>query len=173
MNVLALIIAIILVVFALIGAKQGFVKMLFSLIKMIAILFLGILFTGTIADLLMEHTHVYESVLKHVAGSEAVAGFVVKGIAFVIAIIIIANVFFIIQKIIEALASLPVIKTVNHVMGFLFGIIEGLLVSWIILYLIKVFGNLGDGKLISMIDSSPFLSFLSENNLVQTFIEML
>ena len=165
MNILTVIIIAIIVIFTIRGSMRGLVKMLVSLARLIAVFLLGWILVGPISNLLMEHTGLYDGLLEKFGGSEMVAGFVVRGIAFIIAIAVISLALFIVSRIVQAVASLPVLRTVNHILGLLIGLVEGFIIAWLVLYIIQVLGTLGQADgLMAMIDDSYILSLLAENS---------
>ena len=165
MNILTIIIIAIIVIFTIRGARRGLVRMLISLARLIAVFLLGWVLATPISRILIEHTGLYDGLLEKFSGAEMPAMFVVKGISFLIAVVILGIAVFIVGRIVQAVASLPVIRTVNHVLGFLIGLVEGFIIAWLILYLIQIFATFAqaDGVL-AMIDNSRVLSLLAENN---------
>ena len=165
MNVLSLIVIGIIVLFAVLGARRGLVRMLFSILRLVVILVFGMLLTSPMAAFLTEHTGLMTAMQERLGGSESTAAFVVRGIAFLASVLVVSLVFCLIRALVDKVAKLPVLRTVNRVLGFLFGVVEGFVIAWIVLYVIQIIATFGkaDGVL-EMINSSRFLSLLAENN---------
>ena len=91
-----------------------------------------------------------------------VSGIVVLGLAIVIRI---ASIF--IKVAVSILASLPIIKTVDKTGGFVFGLIRGFVIVYLILAVISLISPLiADATLTGMIKNSNLCANLYNNNIL-------
>lgn len=88
-------------------------------------------------------------------------------VSFLISFIVVKIVF----KLLELISKLPGINQVNKLAGGVIGFAEGVLVVWIIMAIITVFGNTEFGTVIfEQINSNPLLTFIYNYNLVTKYI---
>ena len=121
--------------------------------------------TGTVADEFLETSGVYNEVAK------GVAGFIVEGISFFIALVIARIIVHLISRFLGVVSRIPVIRGINKTLGIFAGAIYGLILVWIAFYLVAL-GSTSElgGMIISYIYQNPLLTFLYENNFVITII---
>lgn len=63
------------------------------------------------------------------------------------------------------------IRTQSHVLGFFFGVLQGLLISWVLLFFLSCIGTTAAGQTLAAdINSSAFLTWLYNNNVVADLI---
>lgn len=111
------------------------------------------------ADSLLEESGVYEKM------GDYIAGVIVKGIAFIITFVIVVLVLRLIVNLLDIAAKLPVLNSVNHLGGLAAGLIEGVVIVWVIFFIITLSQSSPFGQqLLSSIDHNIFLRFLYENN---------
>jgi len=117
--------------------------------------------TGAAADEFLESSGVYEQVAK------GMAGFIVEGISFFIALIAAWILVHFISRFLGIVSKIPIIHGINKILGIFAGGIYGFILVWIAFYLIALSSTseLG-GVLVSYIYQNPLLQFLYENNLV-------
>lgn len=121
--------------------------------------------TGTAADEFLESSGVYDEIAK------GIAGFIVEGISFFIALIAAWIIVDIISQLLGVVSKIPIIHGINKTLGIFAGGLYGFIVVWVVFYLIAL-GSTSElgGALISYIYQNPFLQFLYENNLVITIL---
>jgi len=121
--------------------------------------------TGNAADEFLETSGVYNEVAK------GVAGFIVEGISFFIALVIARIIVHLISRFLGVVSRIPVIRGINKTLGIFAGAIYGLILVWIAFYLVAL-GSTSElgGMIISYIYQNPLLTFLYENNFVITII---
>lgn len=121
--------------------------------------------TGNVADEFLETSGVYNEVAK------GVAGFIVEGISFFIALVIARIIVHLISRFLGVVSRIPVIRGINKTLGIFAGAIYGLILVWIAFYLVAL-GSTSElgGMIISYIYQNPLLTFLYENNFVITII---
>lgn len=67
----------------------------------------------------------------------------------------------------DVLASIPGIRGINKILGFFLGIFQGVLIVWIVFLVITIFsGTDPGGKLMVMIQESPTLAWLYDENIL-------
>ena len=90
---------------------------------------------------------------------------ILKALAFLILFVVIAVVLRVLLAILDALTKLPVLRQANKFLGFIFGLIQGLIIVWIVFVFITFISTSGLGQTaLGQISDSEFLSFLYNNN---------
>lgn len=117
--------------------------------------------TAGIFGILMEGTGIYDGI-----AAEA-AHYIVEGIAFFLAFFVIGVLTRTALHMLDAAAHLPVLKETNRNLGAAAGCIKGVVILWLLFYLISLIGGSKQGaQLQAYIDDSIVLRFLYENNLL-------
>lgn len=121
--------------------------------------------TGKAADFLLEETGVY----AETAGRAA--DLAMRGISFVLVLLITLIAFHLISVALDLVAKLPVVSDVNRFLGGASGFVKGVLLVWLAFAFIAMGSatSLGVG-LISFIYESELLVWLYENNLVLSIL---
>ncbi|MCI8993807.1 MAG: CvpA family protein [Eubacterium sp.] len=115
---------------------------------------------GAVQDTL-ETTGVYAQ------ASAMIARAIVNGISFLIALIIGALIVAIIRKLLDLLTDLPGLKTVNRALGVVAGAVQGLIIVWVLLYIVGIVAGFDTtGGMMAMINESKLLTWLYDNNLL-------
>ena len=74
-------------------------------------------------------------------------------------------------RILRLISRLPLVHGTDKILGLLTGAIEGLLLIWIFLYLVNINqGFLFGQEWIGMVEGSPLLIFLYQNNLIEHLV---
>lgn len=95
------------------------------------------------------------------------ARFIVNGIAYFVALLVVTIVLFIIARMVNLVAKLPLVRNVNHFLGVLAGAIQGVILIWVFFYLIAICCTSSFGiTMISYINQNGLLTWLYNNNLV-------
>ncbi len=117
------------------------------------------------ADEILESTGIYEEIASEIAH------FIIKGIAFFAALIIAGVLTHWITHILDLVSHIPVLHGTNKILGAGAGAIKGLVIIWLILYIIALCGTSETGRqLLSYIEGSHILSYLYENNILMQII---
>lgn len=96
---------------------------------------------------------------------------IINAIAFVITLILAIIALAILCNALNLLAKLPLLKQINATAGLAAGVVEGLLVVWILFVILTVFAGTEFGsEAMGMIAENPLLDFLYKNNMVSKFI---
>lgn len=122
-------------------------------------------FTGEAVSRILQTSSVYEEIAKVIAHS------IIEGIAFFIAFIIAGIFSHWINGMLNLVAHLPVLHGVNKALGAALGSIKGLLIVWLLFYVITLFrtSEIGTEILIG-IKESPLILFLYKNNILMQII---
>ncbi|MGN0352943.1 MAG: CvpA family protein [Roseburia sp.] len=114
--------------------------------------------TGTAGEIL-EQSGIYDGI------AETLTQFIIKGIAFFVALIIAAILSWVIRCLLGFVSEIPVIHGVNQGVGTVVGALYGLIFIWIGMYLIALCCTSEVGRLLySYIQESRLLVSLYENN---------
>jgi uncharacterized membrane protein required for colicin V production len=96
---------------------------------------------------------------------------IINAIAFVVTLLLAIIALAILCFALNLLAKLPLLKQVNATAGLAAGVLEGLLIVWILFVILTMFAGSDFGsKALAMISENPLLDFLYKNNLVSKFI---
>lgn len=114
-------------------------------------------------------------ILEQSGFQEAIAGelahFIMTGISFFIALIFISLVLHLIIRALDIVTRLPVIRHVNRTLGLVAGVFKGLLVIWVLMYLISLMCTSEFGMtLTDYIYQSRFLTLLYEHNVLMRVV---
>ncbi len=155
-------------IFVYLGWKKGFVNMGIQLFSTALALGCAWLFHPLLANSLRE-TALYESLLSSAvnpaeptakmpgtlqelgaltgnAVAEYVAQLLLNGISFLLILIFVKLLLFFLRKFLKFVTSLPVLGIFNRLSGMAVGLIEGLLVVWILLAVLVVVPTLRENK---------------------------
>ncbi len=114
-----------------------------------------------ITDDVLGQAGIYEMLASNMAR------FIVNGIAYFVALLVVTIVLFIIARMVNLVAKLPLVRNVNHFLGVLAGAIQGVILIWVFFYLIAICCTSSFGiTMISYINQNGLLTWLYNNNLV-------
>lgn len=117
--------------------------------------------TSETADKLLERYDIYGKM------AASMAELVIKGIAFLLALVIGAILSAILVKLIGFISHLPLIGFANSILGLAAGAVNGLLVIWSAFYLVAALSATEFcSKVLSYIYASEFLTVLYEKNIL-------
>lgn len=93
------------------------------------------------------------------------ADWALKGIAFFAAFLLVSIVLRLVVGLLDIVTKLPLIKGVNRFLGGAAGLVQGILVVWLFLFLVAVACTSTFGQMmLGYVKESEILSFLYENN---------
>lgn len=132
---------------------------------------LGIEIPEELADAVMGDTNIADSVLEttglYEQISKQITEWAMRGISFIICIIIAVIASHILYSMIKIVEDVPVIGTLNRILGIIVASIKCLFVVWTCFAIIAMNGATETGIILtSYIYESEFLIFLYENNLI-------
>ena len=88
-----------------------------------------------------------------------------------IALIVGTLALFLISKVIRLIGFVPGIRDVNRLLGIIAGFIEGLLITWLCMYLANCFSTMDLSiYIVEKIKVEPILSYIYENNIIERII---
>ena len=126
----------------------------------------------TLKDMLMENNNdeIYDS-LQVEAFTDYVSAYltnvIVNGIAYVVTFIIMMLIVFILIHFADIFTDIPVVHAIDKVGGLVFGMAEALAFIWMLFLIITVLSTTEGGvALINMIEESPILKLLYDNNIL-------
>lgn len=191
MDVLLIVVLIIFGCFGLHGYLRGMVRMVFSLAATFLAIGLACWVTPYVAEFLQTQTPLQEFIQEKCTealqanigldlkggiglglegGIEQVASLATQRIAWVISFLLISILLGILVHVLDILAKLPVIESINHLGGLAVGLLEGLVVVWILLFVIVLCQGTEWGRaMMESMQENPLLRLLYENNVLEQF----
>ena len=132
---------------------------------------------NVIADIIAQTSGVANNFLEesgtYAAVSQGMTDFILQGMSFFIAFITGGLLSIIISCALGIVSKIPILSGANRTLGLFAGALEGLLVVWTAFYFIAICSASETGAtLVSYIYDNVFLTFLYENNLVLTLINI-
>lgn len=159
MNELLIFTGILLLGFAVHGLYKGFVKTAFTLLLKIVTLIIGIMLVPYITSFLFKDVVTGNGQLVNHVGV-----FIILYTAIMMGMKVLINS-------INILAKLPVLKSMNRLCGFAIGLVEGVLVLWIIFAIAVAVAKTPPGQWVeAKAMENELLTFLYKNNLVSHII---
>ncbi|MCI9176077.1 MAG: CvpA family protein [Lachnospiraceae bacterium] len=162
--------------FGLHGYIRGMVRVVFSLAAVFVTIILSSFAAPYVAEFLTNQTPLYEMIQENSKGcewlAEQAAGAVVERIAWILTFILISILLGFLIHVLDIIAKLPGIDTINHAGGLAVGLLEGLVVVWILFLVITLCqGSEWGGQMMDEIQNNPLLELLYENNLLEQIFE--
>lgn len=115
--------------------------------------------TAGVMDEVLEDTGIYQQAGVYLAD------LILRGISFLLTFILIAIALKIVIHLLDLIARLPVIKGVNRLFGAVAGLVEGLLVVWLLLFIVTLACTSQWGQqAMNSIHQSQLLTFLYQHN---------
>lgn len=97
----------------------------------------------------------------------AMAVIVMNAIAYVVCFVVVLVLLFILSRVLDLISKLPLLNEVNKTAGLVVGLLSGCVKIWIFFLVITLFSTTSLGEnVFTMIDSSPLLTFIYDNNLL-------
>lgn len=104
----------------------------------------------------------FEDYLTH-----AMAVIVINVVSYLLCFIVSLLLLFILSRVLDLISKLPLLNEVNKTAGLLIGLVSGCIKIWLFFILITLFSTTSLGEnVFSMINSSPLLTFIYDNNLL-------
>ena len=124
---LDLLVVAVLLIYTVSCAKKGFVECLFGLISTIAAFALAYMFSGTV----LEMTDGFFGLAQDIGFMAA------NSLSWVVIFLAVKFVIRIIKKVVTAiLDKIPLVGSINHLLGLVLGVAQGLLIIWTVLAVI-------------------------------------
>lgn len=100
-----------------------------------------------------------------------IAGIVCTSGCYIISFIIVYFILMVVSKAVSVVSNMPVIRTVNRLLGAVVGLLQGVLVVWVFFVFMTVFYNTEIGiSVMACVDSNAFLSALYDNNIIMKIL---
>lgn len=100
---------------------------------------------------------------------DTIAKMIIKIIVFLVIVIVLSIVLSVVARVLGILGRFPGISTLNHAGGTLIGIIEGIIIIWLLGMLVIIFCQMGNGiSLLKDIQESGMGRYLMYHNIVIT-----
>lgn len=113
----------------------------------------------------MENSGVYRQI------GEYIADWILRGISFFAAFLLTAIFLKLVVGLLDIIAKLPLIKGVNRLLGGAAGLVQGLLIVWLILFFVTIACTTQFGtSMLQYINESKFLTYLYQHNGIIYFI---
>ena len=123
--------------------------------------------TGSSIDQALTESGAYRAV------GEYLADWIFRGIAFFVAFILVTIVLRLVVGLLDILTKLPVLKGLNHLLGSVMGLLQGLLIIWLLLFLVAIACTTKVGQtMLGYIGQSQFLTFLYQHNGILYFFNL-
>lgn len=117
------------------------------------------------AEMIIADSGIYEEV------AEAIAHFIIEGIAFFSALILAGIVSKYLAGALDLVSYLPIIKGTNKILGIAAGLLKGIVIVWLGFYIIALCATSETGKqLLNYIEESGFLLYLYNHNILLEII---
>lgn len=178
-----IILIIIIAFFAYRGAKRGFARTFVGVLSTFFSLIIGMiiyrpvslwLYNSEFSDIVREYISGFfeknvqgglSLIINSQSNIEALTILSINAISFVMVILLSKIVVSFVARIINVTARLPVIKQANALLGMALGTVSGLLICYVIIGIVPLFGGQSQSVL-SMIEKSFIASVLYDNNLI-------
>ena len=120
---------------------------------------------NNLADSFFESTGLYEQ------ATTEITAFAMKGISFILCLIVAVIISRIIYGMISIVEAAPVVGTLNRLLGIIIGSVKGLFIVWTVFAIVAMNAMTQAGMMMSdYIYESPFLQWIYENNFVLTIL---
>ncbi len=123
------------------------------------------LFTGNLAEqarALMEDSGLFEEAANQIADA------VLLRLSWTLSFLIISILLGVLIHLLDIIAKLPGINSINHVGGLIVGALEGLVIVWILFFVITLCqGSHWGSGMMKEIQENPLLKLLYENNVIE------
>ncbi|MBQ8323150.1 MAG: CvpA family protein [Clostridia bacterium] len=157
---------VVLLIYTISCAKKGFIECLFGLISTVASFALAFMLMNSV----VEWTNGFFG-LAEKAGIMAASG-----AAWVTIFIVVKLVIRFIKKVVSAIVDkIPLVGSLNHLLGLIVGIAEGLLIVWLVLAVLSLIANTPDmsNEIMNAMEETFLAKELFENNPVRDLMNRL
>ena len=95
----------------------------------------------------------------------------IKGISTILCVVLGIILIFILDKIIKAVGLVPGVRDVNRLLGVIAGLLEGMLIIWLVMFIADCFPASVMGRfVIENSEENQILCFIYQNNLIERII---
>lgn len=124
--------------------------------------------TGSTVNQFVDETGIHRMV------GEYLGDWILKGIAFMATFILVSILLKFVIGLLDIIAKLPIIKGINKVLGIVAGLAQGLMVVWLLMFLLAVACTSQVGQqMLVYVEENTILTFLYENNIILHFLSFM
>lgn len=117
------------------------------------------------ADKLMEDMGIYEKL------GDYTANFVLQRLSWILSFILISILLSMIVHMLDLITKLPVLKSINRFGGLVIGLLEGVVVVWLLFLIVVLCQGTEFGKeMMASIQQQPILKFLYDYNIIERLL---
>lgn len=92
---------------------------------------------------------------------------IINIISYIAVYVIVRIIILIIMKMVDAVSKMPALEKVNKNVGVVVGLVQSLLIIWVMFSIIVICANTGFGRAaVACVKENPFLEFLYDNNVL-------
>jgi uncharacterized membrane protein required for colicin V production len=103
--------------------------------------------------------------------SHSIARMIINALAFVVTFLVLIIVLRILSFTLDLISKLPVLNQINKLAGLTAGLVQGMIVVWLLCIVLTMFSGSALGKTcFEMINESKFLGFIYNNNFILNFV---
>lgn len=122
--------------------------------------------TGDAMGQALEESGAYQAVGSYLAD------WILRGISFFAAYLLVTIVLRLVVGILDIISKLPILKGINRTLGGVAGLVQGLLIVWMLLFIAALACTTKAGQaVLAEVESSKFLSFLYQNNILMLLLQ--
>lgn len=97
----------------------------------------------------------------------ALSVIVINAATYIVCFLVITILLFVLSRVLDLISKLPLLNEVNKAAGLVVGLLGGCVKIWIFFLVITIFSTTSLGEnVFAMINSSPLLTFIYDNNLL-------
>lgn len=120
------------------------------------------------------NSYIYENLMADTFGqyfARYFADLILNILSYVITFVFVTLILRMMVMTLDIITRLPVLKGANRMMGLLLGAVQGVAVLWLAFLVLTVFAHTeSGGKLMTMVNESPFLSMMYNMNLFLKYL---
>ena len=110
-------------------------------------------------------------ILDSAGTSAEVSAIIINAICYCIVFVILYIILKVFMGVTGVISRLPVIHQADKLCGTIAGIVEGLIIVWVVFAIVTAFGNnVWASDILAQIHSSSFLEFIYDNNIIMKMI---
>jgi len=175
---LDLLIALILLVFAVGGYQHGFTKSLVRLVRFIASIAIAYLYYGPLAAFMIEHmawpAKLEEAIASNLPGGAAVvasphylAVLIVSAVSYLLIYIAVSVLVTVVGSVLEGIMKIPVLREADKLAGIIAGLAKGALAAIVVSTALCIVGYAGATVIASLCESSALVQFFYLGHVIE------
>lgn len=117
------------------------------------------------ASNIIAETGIYEQLARQLAEA------IIQRIAWTLSFAVVMILLLVLVHMLDIISKLPVLNSINHMGGLAVGLVQGLVIVWIMLFIIELCrGSSFGSQMMETIYGNAFLRLLYENNLIEQLV---